>query len=202
MKKIDKNKLYKMYYNKKMTLKEIGKIYNISHDAVAKKMDKCGLKRRNRSEATYTSCNKTECFRITSNDDELLKNVGLMLYWCEGTNYVPRYRNNGTLAFTNTNIDMLKIWIKFLKDICNLNKEKIRARIYVHKNQNGQELKRYWSKILRIPLSNFENISYTNKNSTKPGYKGTVKIKVHNIRLFGIIKKMISEAVHTVLVES
>ena len=64
MTKIDKNRLYNLYINKKMTLKGIGKLYNISHSAVAKKMDKYGLKRRNTGEAAYVYHNKTECFHI------------------------------------------------------------------------------------------------------------------------------------------
>jgi len=193
MKKLHKNKLHEMYFDNKMTLKEIGKIYRVSHSAIAKRMDKFGLKRRDRSEATYAFYNKSEHFCIGKSGSQLLKNIGLMLYWCEGTNCERKNKNDGTLAFTNTNPDMLKIWIKFLRDICGLDLEKIRVRIYLHKNQDGARLKKYWSKHLRIPLDNFENISYTDKISTKPGYKGTVKIKVHNIKLFAIIKDMIKD---------
>jgi len=185
-----KEQLHSMYYNKKMTLCEIGKICGISHTAIAKRMEKYGLKRRNRSDTTYTYYNKTECFHVDGNEKRLLKNIGLMLYWCEGVNDV-RYRD--TVAFTNTSVDMLKIWIKFLRKICNLKANKIKARIYVHKNQDGEALKKYWSKKLGISLDNFENVSYTNKNSTRANYKGTVKIKVHNVKLFDTIQAMILE---------
>lgn len=200
MNNISKSKLRKMYFNKRMTLDEIGKVYNISHTTLARKMDAYGLKRRNRSEAAYVFYNETECFRINRHSNKLLKNIGPILYWCEGTNYNNKGKRNGTLAFTNTNIDMLKIWIKFLRNICNLNEEKIRVRVYVHKNQNGQRLKRYWSKTLEIPIRNFENVSFTNKDSTKPEYKGTIKIKVHNIKLLDTIRGIIAETVGKILV--
>lgn len=191
--------LYNMYFKQNLTLKEIGKIYNITHSAVAKKMDICGLKRRDRSESTYAFYNKTECFHMTSKGHNLLKNIGLMLYWCEGTHYTRKNKNDGTLAFTNTNVDMLRIWLKFLRNICSLDRRKIKIRIYIHRNQDKAALRKYWSKTLKIPICNFENVSYTKKNSTKPWYKGTVKIKVHNIKLFNIIKSMISKTAEKVL---
>lgn len=194
-----KTKLYRLYFDKKMTMGQIGKIYNISHSAVAKQMDKLGLKRRSKSEATYASYNKKECFHMEADGNRLLANLGPILYWCEGTS-----RNNGaqrskTLAFTNTNVNMLKIWLKYLHDICNLDRKKIKARLYIHKNQNAQELKNYWSKTLKIPASNFENVSYTKKISTRPEYKGTVKIKVHNVKLIDLIKAKIAATVDKLL---
>jgi len=199
MEKVNKNELREMYYDKKMTLKEIGRVYDVSLSTVAKKMDHFKFKRRDRSEAMYLSKNQTECFDISSSDDEHLKIIGLMLYWCEGTNHSNRRKANTTLAFTNTNTRMLQTWLKFLRNICNVNTKKIKARLYLHKNQNGQKLKLYWARTLRIPLSNFENVSYTKKASTKPAYRGTVKIKVHNKKLFNIIKDMIAESIHAVL---
>ena len=202
MKNMKADQLRRMYYDEKKTLKEIGSFYNVSASTVVKRMDKCGLKRRGRSEVAYLHYNKTECFNINVNGKELLKNIGLALYWYERTNYKRNNKKNGTLAFTNSNLNMLKIWLKFLRDICNLKEEKIRARIYVHKNQNGPKLKRYWSRKLGVPLGNFENVSYTKKNSLRPTYKGTVKIKVHNIKLFDIIKDMISEMITQTLNKS
>lgn len=200
MKELNKATLQRMYFVKKMTLKEIGDFYDISHSAVAKKMDNFNLKRRNASEANYILHNKSECFRVNNRKNQLLRNAGLMLYWCEGTKRDKIGRNNRTLAFTNTNMEMLKIWIRFLLDICSVSLGKIRVRVYVHMNQNGEHLKRYWSRKLNIPLKNFENISYTKKTTVNREYKGTVKIKVHNIKLFAIIQQMICKLTRELLV--
>jgi len=194
-----KNKLRSMYIDKKMTLKEIGDIYNISPQAVAKRMDKYNIKRRSRSESAYTYYNKTECFQINLRGQKDLVTTGLVLYWCEGTHSSGKGKKNGTLAFTNTDILMLRIWLKFLYKIYNLERNKIRIRLYIHQNQNGQVLKKYWSKQLGIPFGNFENISYTNKIATKPNYKGTVKIKVHNIKLYDLIEKEIENKAKRIL---
>ena len=164
--------------------------------SVAKLMDRYGLKRRSASEVTYNYYNKIECFDIKTclkKESELLKNTALMLYWCEGTGDSRRGKKNTTLSFTNTDVDMLRIWLKFLLEICGLQEKKIKVRLYLHKNQDGNKLREYWSSILEIPLSCFENISYTKKLSTREDYKGTVKIRVHNLKLYLLVKQWIED---------
>ncbi|MFH1646055.1 MAG: hypothetical protein ABIB11_06510 [Candidatus Omnitrophota bacterium] len=195
MASLGKEALQNLYFVKRLTLKQIAQANKVTHSAIAKRMDKFGLCRRNRSEATYNYYNKTECFEIDSLANPFLRDLALMLYWCEGTHY----RTKKTLAFTNTNLDMLKIWLKFLKDVCHLKEEKIRIRLYLHMNQDADKLKNYWAKELKVSLINFENVSFTKKNSTKPEYKGTVKIKVHNSKLFDIIEYMIFDTVRKIL---
>ena len=158
-------------------------------------MNKFGLKRRTPSEAVYNYFNKEECFKVQKplRNTELLKNVALTLYWCEGTGDRKDAKRNTTLAFTNTDKAMLKIWIKFLLEICGLDQKKIRVRLYLHKNQIGDSLKKYWSKELSVPLGQFENVSYTKKDSTQEHYKGTVKIKVHNSKLYILVKTWIED---------
>ena len=72
-------------------------------------------------------------------------------------------------------------------------KGKIKVRIYLHKNQNGNKLREYWSKKLSIPLAQCENVSYTKKESTQENYKGTVKIKVHNLKLYLLVRVWIED---------
>ncbi|MCX5667721.1 MAG: hypothetical protein NTY34_05380 [Candidatus Omnitrophica bacterium] len=190
---LDKKLLKDLYFKKKNSLNQIGSRFHIHPFSVWKLMDKFELKRRNSSEAVYNYFNKKECFKVRENLQslKLLKNTGLVLYWCEGTGDRSDAKKNTTLAFTNTDITMLNIWIKFLLEVCGLDKKKIKVRIYLHKNQNGNRLREYWSKKLSIPLSQFENVSYTRKESTQQDYKGTVKIKVHNLKLYLLVKAWI-----------
>ena len=195
-KNITREFLEESYYDRKNTLQQIASEFGTHIFSVARLMDKYGLKRRNRSEATYNHFNKEECFDIKDNLNnkmKLLKKIALTLYWCEGTGDRKGDKNNTTLAFTNKDADMLRVWIRFLFEICGLKRDKIKIRLYLHKNQNGIKLRKYWSEILDIPVSQFENISYTKKISTKEGYKGTVKIKVHNLKLYILIKSWIED---------
>jgi hypothetical protein len=191
---ITKELLEELYCARRHTLEHIGRRFNAHPSSIAELMDKYGLKRRTKSEATYNYYNKNECFKIRTslgNGLRLLKNVALMLYWCEGTGDSRTGKKNVTLAFTNTDVEMLSIWLKFLLEICGLAPRKIKVRLYLHKNQNGAKLKRYWSKVLNVSLSQFENVSYTNKVSTRKDYKGTVKIRVHNLKLYLLVKDWI-----------
>lgn len=195
-KNLTKKLLEDLYYKRKKSLNQIGFKFGIHPFSVAQLMDKLGIKRRNSSEANYNYFNKKECFKIReplNHALELLKNIALVLYWCEGTGDRKGRKRNTTLAFTNTDANMLHVWLRFLLEICSLNKEKIRIRLYLHKNQNGNELKKYWSKELKIPLSQFENVSYTKKISMREDYKGTIKIKVHNLKLYLLIKEWIAD---------
>lgn len=195
-KNIAREFLEERYYKRRNTLQQIALEFDTHIFSIARLMDKYGLKRRNRSEATYNHFNKEECFNIKDNLDskkKLLKNIALILYWCEGTGDRKGDKKNTTLAFTNKDVNMLRIWIKFLLEICGLRCDKIKARIYLHKNQDGVKLKKYWSEILGIPTIQFENISYTQKISTKEDYKGTVKIKVHNLKLYILVKNWIED---------
>jgi len=199
---INKKLLEELYYNKRNTLEEIGSRFDLCIFSIAKLMDKYDLKRRNRSEATYNYYNKEECFNIKTNlneELELLKNTALMLYWCEGTGDSRIGKKNVTLAFTNTDVEMLCIWLKFLLEVCQLRQKKIKVRLYVHKNQDGDSLKKYWSQVLKIPLCQFENVSYTKKISTRDDYKGTVKVKVHNLKLYLLIKEWIEDLKEKIL---
>lgn len=198
---LSKSYLEKSYFEEKMSLDEIAATIRRSPTNIAYWMSKYGLARRNSSEATYNYFNKEECFKIAnlSPNEGLLKKIALVLYWCEGTNKRYREKKPSTLAFTNTDIDMLKIWLKFLHVVCSLRSNKIKVRLHLHKNQDGEKLKKYWSCALNIPLNQFENISYTKKNSTYEGYKGTVKIKVHNIKLYQLVQEWIGELKEQVL---
>lgn len=195
-KDIAKESLEEMYYKRRNTLQQIASEFDTHIFSVARLMDKYGLKRRNRSEATYNHFNKEECFNIKDNLNskmKLLKETALTLYWCEGTGDRKGDKKNTTLAFTNKDADMLRIWIRFLFEICGLRRNKIKIRVYLHKNQDGVKLKKYWSEVLSIPISQFESISYTKKFSTKEDYKGTVKIKVHNLKLYLLVRNWIDD---------
>lgn len=189
---LTKEYLLQQYYVEKKSLRQIGEAHGLSRGSVAQWMDKYGLKRRNLSEALYCYYNQEERFKIRelSPYEQKLKIIGALLYWCEGT-----HKTHSTLAFTNTDLNMLLLWKKFLLRVCKLRPDKVRVRLYLHKDQDGEGLRRYWSQALDIPLSQFEGVSYTNKVSTKQGYKGTVKIRVHNVKLLQQVQSWIRDLI-------
>jgi len=188
---IPKEYLLQEYYKNKRSLAQIGQEVGLSPGTVAYWMNKYGLKRRSVGEGVYCRRNPHEPFHITlSPKQEYLKTVGVALYWCEGLQ-----KTNTTVALTNTNPTMLKLWKAFLLSVCGVKEEKLRVHLYVHRNQDGDALKLYWSQTLQIPLEQFEAVSYTKKICSKPNYWGTVRIAVHNVKLLQQMRQWVQELI-------
>lgn len=119
---------------------------------------------------------------------------GAALYWAEG---------NKINDFTITNSDPLLVTFmtKWLCDMFKVQPKNLTAHLNIYPQQNDLELKRFWSEITKIPLSNFGK-SFTkpiNKNyKTNTLYYGTIKVRVQkgtNFRLevFAWINKVLKE---------
>ena len=103
---------------------------------------------------------------------------GLFLYWAEGGK-----TKNGTTCLTNTNPNMLKFFINWLK-IFNIPKEKLKIHLHLYSNMNIKKQEKYWSIELGIPLKQFKK-SYIKKSSSlaityKNGFgQGTCTVSVY-----------------------
>lgn len=69
-----------------------------------------------------------------------------MLYWAEG------HKNHG-FGFTNTDGRMIKVFIKILVDVLNVPRSRIRPILRIFTGMNEMESLKYWSKVLKIPMS-------------------------------------------------
>lgn len=102
------------------------------------------------------------------------KLAGLMLYWAEGAK--SRY-----IDITNSDPLLIKFMITWLRNICRVPEERFRVSLHLHSGQNEEQIKKYWSKITGISISQFGK-SYIKKEGS--GYRknilynGTIKIRV------------------------
>ncbi|EKD43251.1 MAG: hypothetical protein ACD_72C00390G0002 [uncultured bacterium] len=119
--------------------------------------------------------------------DNKLFLAGLMLYWAEG----DKAEMIEAVKFTNSDPIMIKLMMRWFREICEVPEEKIRIALNIHELHNQKEIENYWSKITEIPLSQF------NKTFVKPSaltfkrnllYNGTCSIRVSNKNLFRKIK--------------
>lgn len=125
---------------------------------------------------------------MTKAGDELpslIKNplflVGLVLYWAEGT------RKSGYFRFTNSDPEIIKIMVKWLREIFQIPEEKIRIRIYIHKIYSHENCEKFWSRITNIPLNRFLKTIYKptpHKIKKNLDYKGVCRIDINNVNLF------------------
>ncbi len=86
--------------------------------------------------------------------------AGLFLYWGEGTKV-----QRGAVTLTNTNPAMLKLFIKWL-ELMNVERKNLKVKLHLYSDMNVKKSIDFWSRELKIPISQFRK-SYIKKNSSK-----------------------------------
>ncbi|MDO8566020.1 MAG: hypothetical protein Q7S04_02420 [Candidatus Moranbacteria bacterium] len=86
--------------------------------------------------------------KLSSKDRELLV-AGLMLYYGDGA------KTGNTVDFANSDPMLLKLFLKFLKNICGIDNEKLRFYLYCFSDQNSNSLIRYWCSHLSVKPGQF-----------------------------------------------
>ena len=108
--------------------------------------------------------------------------AGLFLYWGEGLKNLQ-----GAVSISNTDPSVLKFTIFWLTQILKIPKKKLKFMLHLYKDMDIEKEHCFWSKELKIPLSQF-NRPYIKQTTTQAidhsGFKhGTCKISVHDVRL-------------------
>ena len=94
--------------------------------------------------------------------------AGIALYWAEGFKNKHEHR----LGFCNSDPAMIKFYIHWLEKCLSVKRKNLVVRLTVNHvyESRTEELEKYWSHVLGIPLSQF----------TKPFYQNTKWKKVYN----------------------
>lgn len=121
--------------------------------------------------------------------------IGCMLYWAEGS------KKKNVLVFSNSDLNMMKLFLRFLLEEMNIKKEEIAICINVHIN-NGislEQIEEYWVKELDLAktclrkstVSRLPRMSSGKKKNKLP--YGVARIAVCNTRIiqhiFGAIQE-------------
>lgn len=129
-----------------------------------------------------------------------LRLVGAALYWGEGTKSLTR--SNLSLSFVNSDAEMVRFFLRFVREILKVPDEKIRAGIHLYNGCTDAEGRRYWSKVTKLPEDRFwiiRQVSKASKGKRDPRLLpfGTVVVRVNDRKLFhkvlGMIKGLASE---------
>lgn len=106
--------------------------------------------------------------------------IGLALYWGEG------YKSgNDECGFTNSNPDIIQIYIAWLKRIYTIPLSQLTLRVSInelHANRDSA-VRAYWSRLTGIPLSQFTKTSFIKTTAKKvyanpSAHYGTLRVKV------------------------
>ncbi len=105
--------------------------------------------------------------------------AGFFLYWAEG----GKTRRN-TLVISNTDPSMLKMYLKWLI-LLGIPKNKLKIKLHLYKDMNGNEEISFWQKELGIEKSQFQKAWIKKSKMTDLTYKnnfghGTCNIILHH----------------------
>lgn len=151
----DISRIKDLYYSKDLCMREIALSLGVSLNAVTYFMRRYNLDRRTLQEASSLQFSrKAPSFTMNSIKSKRIRGLaiaGAMLYWSEG---YKGPKSTG-LDFANSDPEMIKTFLSFLRGVYVLDERKLRVLLYCYADQDVEQLKRYWQKLTLIPLSQF-----------------------------------------------
>jgi len=125
-------------------------------------------------------------FRYKPGNNRELELIGLILWTTEG--------DRTQVSLSNGNPNIIKKYLEFLRRICYLDENKIKAVIHCHDTLSYKACLKYWSKITGIPTKRFTK-PYIKKDhgGTRKYPYGIVRIAATNIRLIRIFNEHLKE---------
>lgn len=99
-----------------------------------------------------------------------------VLYLGEGAKSIKQ----GSVAFGNSNGDVIQLFIQLLRYCYKLDENKFRCTVQCRADQDTYKLTKYWQKITRVPLTQFYKPKIDKrtigKPTRKPDYKGVCRV--------------------------
>ena len=200
---LDIDKVKNLYWNKKYNLKEVSESLGVSFWSLYNFMRKNNIRRRKRSEANYVGNKHKLHFEVKdelTEKDRELKIAGIMLYWAEGFKNLK----SNMLDFVNSDSDMIKLFLKFLRQICGVKEKRLRLYLYSYSYQEIDKLKDYWSRVTGISQSQFLKPYVREGNPNLSGRKlpyGVVHIRYCDKRLLELVLNWIKEFKNDILIK-
>jgi len=192
----ESEKIIELYRAEKLSEVQVAERLTISPNRVRRVLDNNKIVRRTRSEAiTYLYITKFNKKPFTlkpnlSSTDEILRIAGVMLYWGEGS------KKGNSVALANSDPLMVSVFMRFLRDICGIDRKRIRATIHHYGDHDPKELLHYWSRTTRIPASQFyKPFLHADTKGTykKKSQYGTISVQYSDKKLLQLISRWIQE---------
>ena len=194
------DKIKRLYYKDGFSMQKIADHLSVNLNSVIYFMRKHDVKRRNLLEANRIVFEKRPLSfsipKLLNKNQRDLKTIGVMLYWSEGA------KLGHTVDFSNSDVEMIKLFLLFLRNVCGVDESRLRGYIYCHKNQNSKSLIRFWSGVTKIPKSQFtkpyvrEDVTAGKKHPQRMPY-GLVHVRYNDLKLLRQIKEWIEETKQT-----
>jgi DNA-binding CsgD family transcriptional regulator len=165
----------------KLTQKQIRKLYlNKRTGALRGCIVAAMNKIRQREELTYRlrQQGKREVGDISKRDRFI---AGIMMYFAEGD------KGDKSISFSNSDSRAMKFMIDWFREFCKIPEAKFCCHLYIHDNLDEVKAKKFWSRILELPLTQFKK-SYIVENNPKRFRKtkniyGVLRISISDVNL-------------------
>jgi len=140
-----------------------------------------------RSETIYKLRNPSgDPFDYKPNKNKILAIIGLLLWITEG--------DKTQLSLSNGNPSIIKRYLDFLRNICNLNEKKIKAVIHCHDTLPYKKCLSYWSNLTNIPKHRFTKPHIKKDRGGNRKYpNGIIRIAASNNKLVRIFNERLKE---------
>ncbi len=122
------------------------------------------------------------------------------MYWAEGNKCEKAC---GT-KFANTDPNLAKLYVTLLRKCYNITEVKLKIGLYVHYYHSIKKTKKFWSKMLGIPLAQFYKVYVKKRSKTKRFrknfagicfiYYGDSKIRKELLELGYTLQKLITKS--------
>lgn len=104
--------------------------------------------------------------------------IGIALYAAEGG------KKGKHISFANTDPEIIKFMMEWFRTFCRIPDDKFRGAIWIHQNLDAEKAKNYWSRLTKIPLSQFHKTYMAeNKTESKKIRKTKHEFGVFSIRI-------------------
>ena len=109
--------------------------------------------------------------------------TGIALYWGEGA---KEKRKAAQVSLCNTDPRLIKIFLRWLNEICEISESDINFRIHLHKNSRNRarKVQKYWSQTTGFSIKRFDKITWKKHNvktkrvNTGDCYFGLLEVRV------------------------
>jgi len=181
---IGKEQLEQLYLRDRLSMAEIAHKLDCSVNKVVYWMDRHHISRRHWDEASYLKHNPQgdpfEIKEVRTEAERELFQLGIGLYIGEGT------KGNDKAVLANTDPKVIRAFLRFLREICQVEEKRIYAYLNVFDDVDLKEALDYWIQVTELPRSQFvkptvrssKGGSYNNKSKY-----GTLTVGISNTKL-------------------
>ena len=183
-------------YKRGKTAKEIDHELGASIDMVYYFMRKHNIVRRTPAASNKLGfAKKPPTFKlkkVLNKNDKQLKLIGVAIYWAEG------YKSEKAVCvdLANSDPDMIRVFMKFLRNVCGIDEKKLRVLLYCHDQQKIPELIAYWSRLTKISPKFFTK-PYVPKRSSSSNHRemsyGLIHVRYYDKKLLQLLLSWIEE---------